>query len=648
MHSELTKGPAWLNWLAGLCALAMAVFGVVNAMPTWGVLPRVGPFASELVRPIMFGLSIAVVILLNPFTRTFARHGRAAAWAGTALDCLLFVMAAVPLTLYYTEIKALNEGLFFFDPFHALAALSGAAAMLVLCWRVWGAPLSVFGIICLIYFYTGQHWPGIFRTAPVDLVESTASDLWFNLNDGILGIIAGIIVFTVLPFILLGAMLEGSGAGRSLIKLSYNLMRRFRGGPAHAAIVSSALFGTMSGGAVANVVGTGVLTIPMIRKRGFSPAFSGGVEASASSGGQIMPPIMGAAALVMADFTGISYLTVIVAALIPALAYYASLFAVVLFEARRLGVEVVEADAMDADMALSHLDYRNIILIFAPVATVVVTLLSGLSPAGAGITALFVLIALSFINPEVRAAPWRLIVALAEGGVAFSKVAVAVGVIGIITAVLGATDLPGDFAQVIAQAADHWLFLTLVLAMLSALLLGMGMPTLPAYLTIILILGPSLQRLGLEELTAHMFVFYYGVASNITPPVALAAFAAAAIAGAPPLRTAVMAMRIGAVMFLIPFVFAYYPVLLIVEEAGGNFTWPAFLSIVLRMGLVIYLVASAASGFDRRRLSVAEILLRLGLAIAVLAVWPVVHWPAAALILGLILWSRRSAAPAPA
>ncbi|MEX3011196.1 TRAP transporter permease [Hoeflea sp. TYP-13] len=638
--------PKWTVQLAGLCAISLAVFGVANALPTWGYLPRIGPFPSELVRPIMFALSIAVVILLNPFARTFANQGRKGIILGAVLDVLLFVAAAIPLFLYYTEIKALNEGLFYFDPFHALMALIGALVITVLCWREWGAPLSVFGLICIFYFYTGHYWPGIFETAPVDIVESTASDLWFNLNDGILGTIAGIVIYTVLPFILLGSMLEGSGAGLSLIKLSYNLMRRFRGGPAHAAIVASALFGTMSGGAVANVVGTGVLTIPMIRKRGFSPAFSGGVEATASSGGQIMPPIMGAAALVMADFTGISYLTVIVAALVPALAYYASLFATVIFEARRLGVEAVEVDGIEEEMVLVPQDYKNMILIFAPVVTVIVALLNGLSPAGSGITALFLLIVISFLNPEVRRNPLRLVDSLIQGGFNFARVVVAVGVIGIVTAVLGATDLPGDFAQVIAQAADHWLFLTLVLAMLSALLLGMGMPTLPAYLTIILILGPSLQRLGLETLTAHMFVFYYGVASNITPPVALAAFAAAAIAQASPLQTAVKAMRIGAVMFVIPFVFAYYPVLLVVREAGAEFDLAAFGSIVLRMGVMIYLMASAASGFDSRRLGIVEVALRIALAIGVLHTSAYVHWPLAAAAVAYVLWSRRRADPA--
>ena len=513
--------------------------------------------------------------------------------------------------------------------------------MLILCWRQWGPSLSVFGVICLVYLYTGQYWPGIFETAPVDIIDTTASDLWFNQNDGVLGMIAGIVIFNVLPFILLGAMLEGTGAGLSLIKISFNLMRNFRGGPAHAAIVASGMFGTISGGAVANVVGTGVLTIPMIKKRGFDSSFAAGVEATASSGGQIMPPIMGAAALVLADFVGVSYLTVITAALVPALAYYASLFATVYFESQRLGIESIEKENIEEEMLLNNQDYKNVILIFAPILTVLSALISGLSPAGSGITALFVLIILSFINPDVRRNPSRLINSLIKGGINFAQVMIAVGVIGIITAVLGATNLPGDFAIIISSVANNWLILTLILAMLAAILLGMGMPTLTAYLTIALILGPSMNQLGLEPLTTHMFVFYYGVASNITPPVALAAFAAAAIANAAPLETAMKAMRIGLVMFIIPFVFAYYPILLLVEPAGAIFNWPEFISIISRLALVIYLLSSAGSGFDQRKLSYYEILIRIVLAIAVLLVNPWIHWPIATLILAMIFLHKR-------
>ena len=538
---------------------------------------------------------------------------------------------------YFTDVSEIEIGLFDFTLIHPIIALTACTIFIILCWRAWGAPLAICGIISLVYFYTGQFWPWIFETAPVVFIDSS-EDLWFNLNDGVLGTIMGILIFTVFPFILLGVMLERTGGGRSLIKIAFHLTRNYRGGPAHAAILASGLFGTMSGGAVTNVVATGVITIPMIKRRGFHPAFAGGVEATASSAGQIMPPIMGAAALVMADFTGISYLTIIVAALIPALAYYASLFTSVVFEARRLGVEAVP-DIDAADLTVAPQDIINLIMIIIPIGIVVLTLLLGFSPAGAGMMALFSIMPLSFANPEIRKRPTLILAALSKGGETFGHLLMAIGVVGIIVAVLGATGLPNDFAQVLNDiGGTTQLFLVLLIAAFAALMLGMGMPTLPAYLTIILIMGPSLQNLGLSILVAHLFVFYYGVASSITPPVAVAAYAAASISEAPPLLTAMYAMRIGLVKFIVPFAFAFYPVLLIVEESGVAFDVLAFISALVRLAIVIYLVSSATLVFDRRRLPAWEVVLRLMLALGALITTPAIHWLAFGIAVVFLAW----------
>ena len=438
-------------------------------------------------------------------------------------------------------------------------------------------------------------------------------------------------------------MLERTGGARSLIKIAFHFTRNLRGGPAHAAIMSSALFGTMSGAAVTNVVATGVITIPMIKRRGFSPAFAGGVEATASSAGQIMPPVMGAAALVMADITEISYIHIIIAALIPALAYYASLFTSVVFESRRLGIEAVsDLSDTDIDLAVHRQDYYNLILIVVPIATVVYALLSGFSPAGAGNIALTVLIPLSFLNPEVRQNPFLIIRALANGGRQFGELLMSVAVVGIIVAVLAATGLPNDFTLLLGQAGGSELVFALMIAAAASLMLSMGIPTLPAYLTVVLILGPSLTELGVSTLVAHLFVLYFCVASSITPPVAIAAYAAASIADGPPMMTAVYAMRIGLVKFLVPFVFAFYPVILIVEASGVAFDIMAFLSIIVRLSIVIYLVSSVVIGFDRRRLPAWEIIVRLILGILIIFTDPFIHWSASAAALVYLLWHNKS------
>ena len=620
---------------AFLVALFMALLGIANSSPKFWIVPTVGPFDSEWIRPVILGCSVFIVLAGKGFARHFAARDPARFRLGLAIDLALLAAAYWCFWRYYVDVSEIEEGLFDFELIHPIVSLTGAAVFIVICWKVWGAPLAICGIVALFYFFSGEYWPWIFRTAPIVFLD-TSEDLWFNLNDGILGTLMGILIFTVFPFVLLGTMLEQMGGGRSLIKLAFHATRNFRGGPAHAAILASGLFGTMSGGAVTNVVATGVITIPMIKRRGFNAAFAGGVEATASSAGQIMPPIMGAAALVMADFTGLSYLTIIVAALVPALAYYASLFASVAFESRRLGVEAVP-DMAD-DLAVVPQDFVNLAMILIPVAVVVFTLLRGFSPAGAGMMAMYSVIVLSFLNPEIRRDPFRIVRALVRGAETHASLLMAIGVVGIVVAVLGATGLPNDFAQLVGQATGTELFLTLAVAAVAALMLGMGMPTLPAYLTIILILGPSMQSLGLSVLTAHLFVFYFGVASSITPPVAVAAYAAASISGGAPLITSVYAMRIGLVKFVVPFIFAFYPVMLIVPESGAAFDYASFASIIFRMLAVIYLVSSSVIAFDRRRLPWWEIGARLALAVGVLMLDPAIHWPATAAALAWLGW----------
>jgi len=629
----------WRVTIIFLGGLFVALVGIVNSYPTYWIIPRLGPFSPEIIRPLILGASVFIVIFKYSFTASFSEKNPRNKWLGFMIDLTICVVIAVALWWFTIDMLDMVETMILFEPSHSIIALAASAAFIILCWRVWGAALAIVGIVTLFYYFTGPYWPGIFRTAPFDLMSSAAEDLWFNLGEGIVGGITAILIFTAFPFVLLGAMLERTGGARSLIKIAFHFTRRLRGGPAHAAILSSALFGTMSGGAVTNVVATGVITIPMIKRRGFKPAFAGGVEATASSAGQIMPPVMGAAALVMADITEIPYINIILAALVPALLYYTSLFTSVVFESRRLGIEAVaDLSDTDADLTVRHQDYYNLILIFVPIATVIFALLWGFSPAGAGNIALTVLIPLSFLNPEVRQTPFLIIRALANGGRQFGELLMSVAVVGIIVAVLAATGLPSDFTLLVSQAGGTELIFTLIIAAAAALMLSMGIPTLPAYLTVILILGPAITKLGLSVLVAHLFVLYFSVASSITPPVAIAAYAAASIAGGPPMLTAVYAIRIGLVKFLVPFVFAFYPVILIVEESGVVFDSTSFLSILVRLIVVIYLISSAVIGFDQRRLPSWEIISRLTLGLLIIFTNPFIHWGATVIAIIFLSW----------
>ena len=560
----------------------------------------------------------------------------------------------------YAKVKIFSDWLFFlilayctfqysvvgvekmvYSNFDALIATIGCLSIIYLCWRVWGVALALCGAMALFYFFTSAYWPG-FMEARFGGFRSAADNLWFNNSDGVLGSKLGILLNNVLPFILFGALLSASGAAESMIKLAFNLMKRTKGGPAHTAVLASGLFGTVSGSAVSNVAGTGVITIPMIIRRGFGRTFAGGIEATASTGGQIMPPIMGAAALVMADLTGVGYLNVMIAALIPALAYYASLFCTVLFESRKMNMSETNLDVP----ALVRQDWINVILmVFLPLSLIIIRLINGASPAGSAITAMFVVVIMSLFNPAVRKRPIILLEAIAEGGGTFARLLVVVGVVGIIVAVMGTTDLPGSLGREISSVANLFLIVTLFIAASVSLLLGMGMPTLPAYLTVIIILGPALGALGLSSLTAHMFVFYFGVASSITPPVALAAFAAAAIAKARPIATGIMAVRIGIVIFIVPFMFAYNPELMIVKEAyvdldNSSFSWPLFVWALIRTIMIVYLLASATSRFDKYDLPVWESILRFALALALIAPYVAVSMPVFGLAIVFIIGHR--------
>lgn len=620
-----------------LFGLFIALIGILNVLPAWGPMPRVGPFPVEWYRALFFFACMMIVIL------TQAMHWAQAPEWGPLPPVFHAVLAGLTAWFcfdYFTVNRILAEWILFFSPREAWIASGMTAIVLWACWRVWGFPIALLGGLAFLYLVTGQHWPGVLATVPTNIVDTIAVNIWYDTDQGMLGSIMGIVLGTVLPFIILGAILEGCGAGASMIRISFRLLHRLRGGPAYAAVSASALFGTVSGSAVANVVGTGVVTIPMIKRRGFPANFAGAVEASASTGGQLLPPIMGAAALVMADYVGVSYLTVIIAVLVPAIAYYASLVLAIYFEANRL--ELVDHDVQEIEV--ERQDWLNLILVVAPIAMVVWLLIGGQSPAGASIAAIGVLIPLSFINPEIRRRPWQLIVALSNGGRTVGQLAIAIAIVGIVVSTLSATGVPTKFAVLLSGATDSSLLAALVIAAVGCVVLGMGMPTLLAYIAIIVIIGPTLQGFGMEPLTAHMFVFFFGVASVITPPVAIAAYAAAAIAKGKPVMTSVECVRIGGMLFLIPFAFAFSPELLI--GAAGPMEPVALALASARLLLALYMCSSALIGFDRAQLSGIERLLRLGATVLLIAADPGVQIMGVALGLALLAWHLLRARPA--
>ncbi len=580
---------AALRWTIGL-GIALVAFYTAG----FGLIDEIYQ------RTVTVGVSAMLVILAVPLAGQAG--SRSARLVGTVIDIVLFLTIALATAWFFRIHEELEGGLYEFNRLDQWVAAGGLVVILELTRRLFGLPLVIFGLVAIGYCLFGAELPWIFSHAGFD-GEETLRTLWYSF-DGVFGRPVSVVVSLIMIFIVFGVVLEGTGAGQVLLKFAFSLTGGMRGGPAHAAVVASALFGTVSGSVAGNVVGTGVFTIPMIRKRGFGPVFAGAVEAAASSGGQFMPPVMGAVAFMMADVTGIPYLTICAAALVPALLYYVSLFAAVSVEATRLGIQPIPKAEREE---LTRRDYWQSLSFVIPIAVILGVLIAGRSAALAGFWATVTGLALGFMNPEVRRAPGRLVATLSKAGEAAARLMVAVAMIGIMIGVMNLTGLGIRFSTLILSFAGDSLFIALVLMALGCLVLGMGMPTVPAYLIIVLIMGPAIQNLGVPLLETHLFVLYFGVLSSITPPVAIAAYAAAPISGGNPMATSVVAVRLAVIGFVIPFVLAYNPALILV----GDFDALAFLWVLSRLIVAIWLFSTALAGVDRGPLGLPERLLRL-------------------------------------
>jgi TRAP transporter 4TM/12TM fusion protein len=586
-------------------------------------------------RPLIMGAGVLAALLMNPLVKKYPTESTAKKVLFWTIDLVMLAIILSAIYFFIDVSEELEDGLFELDMSINYLTLAGILVLCELTRRIIGWPLVAVAGACLIYVLFGEYLPGSLRHAGYD-VPQTVMQIWFSTS-GIFGLPMGVLLNLIFIFIVFGAILQGTGAGDVMLKFAFAATGRTRGGPAHAAIIASGIFGTMSGSVVANVVGTGSMTIPMSKKKGFSGSFAGAVEAAASAGGQIMPPVMGVAAFLMAEFTGVAYLYIIVAALVPAALYYISLFIAVSLEAKRLGMEPIP-DSEKVKLKKEH--YLRSLMFVVPVLAMIGVLLMGRSPAMAGFWATVATVVFAFMDPDFRANPKRLFTALMKGGVACCTILVVIGNLGLI---MGAMDLTGAglrFTQTIAGLAGESLFPALLLTMCVCLFLGMGMPTGAAYLIVVLVLGPAVMKLGVPILVIHLFVFYFGVMSAITPPVCLAAFAAAPIAEDNPMTLALKAVRISYIGFIIPFVFLYNPQLLIVSAAtGGAFDGVAFVWILFRVMVALWLFTTALSAMDREPLSLLSIGLRLLAGGLLLLVYPIWQW--SGLVLTIVILAQH-------
>ncbi len=644
---------------------------------------------SQVVRGVHVGFLLALAF---PLMAAVAREQRGGAGGRIvlALAWLAALAAAVVAGYQWTEHDALllRAG----DPTQTDLALGMLALALLFAatWFAMGPALPIIAGAFLAYCLFGEHLPAPLNHRGYGL-DQVIDHMAYG-TEGIYGIPTYVSSTYIFLFILFGAFLEKAGMIRLFTDVALGLFGHKRGGPAKVAVFSSGLMGTISGSGVANVVTTGQFTIPLMMRFGYRPAFAGGVEATASMGGQIMPPVMGAVAFIMAETLGVPYAEVVKAALIPAVLYFVSAFWMVHLEAGRAGLHGLPKAELPS--ALGALRERWFLVL--PLAVLVWLLFGGYTPLFAGtiglaLTVMLILggsVALGLPGTALRVVFWVGLGLVAASFARFGVAALATGIVGLVAVnvftrggretlaicrdslahgaktalpvgiacaivgiVIGTMTLTGaanTFGQFVVSVGEKSLFLSLLLTMLTCIVLGMGIPTIPNYIITSSIAGPALLELGVPLIVSHMFVFYFGILADLTPPVALACFAAAPIARERGLRISMQAIKVAAAGFVIPFMAVYTPALMM--QAGGPLSealgFPlAVAYIAAKTLLAIGLWGAAVIGFLRGPMHWAERALAAAAAATLIAALPVtdeIGFALAALVIGLHLWRRRA------
>ncbi|MGE5572468.1 MAG: TRAP transporter permease [Bacteroidota bacterium] len=567
-ESAYRRIPGAYSVVIGVIAIAFSLFQLYTA--AFGVLP------AQMQRAVHLGFGVLLAYLLYPASR---RGIRRLAW----YDVVLAVVGAFVMSYLVWNFKALLVRAGAYTTFDIIIGAVGIVLVLEATRRVVGIPILVVVSCFLAYAYFGRYIPGFLGHRGAS-VERLVGHMFFT-TEGMFGIPLGVSSTFIFLFILFGAFLEKTGIGQFFIDIANSIAGHAAGGPAKVAVITSALEGTVSGSSVANTVGSGSFTIPMMKRLGYRPEFAGAVEASASTGGQIMPPIMGAAAFLMAEFIGLPYLQVAKSAVIPAILYFTGVFIVVHLEARKTGLRGLPRERLPRFWAIM----RERGQLFLPLVAIIYLLVEGSTPMKAALWGLVVAVLASCLSKATRMKPQDVLAALEQGARNALGVVIACAAAGMIVGTVTLTGLGLKLANGLILLARGQLLPTLFFTMLTSLVLGMGAPTTANYVITSTIAAPALLKLGVPVMAAHMFAFYFGIVADVTPPVALAAFAGAGIAKSNPIKTGVEATKLSIAAFLIPYFFVYAPSLLLI----GTISWLDTARIVV--GAVIGMIAVAAA-----------------------------------------------------
>lgn len=596
IESRYKKYSGFLKWLVTIGAISFSVFQLYTAI--------FGTLASQLQRSVHLGFALGLIFLLFPISKKVSK---------TKLpfyDAILSILG-VGVGLYWVfEYKELVYRAGMYTNMDLI--VGGIAILLVLeaARRVVGLPITIIAILFMAYALLGPSMPGFLEHRGVN-TDRLISHMYYTL-DGILGTPLAVSATFIFLFLLFGAFLEKTGVGQYFNDLALLIAGRQIGGPAKVAVFSSALQGTISGSSVANVVTSGSFTIPMMKKTGYRSDFAGAVEAAASTGGQLMPPIMGAAAFLMAEFTNIPYWQIAISAAVPALLYFTGIWIMVHLEAKRTGLRGLTKEEMpDKKEVLKKL------YLLLPIFIIIGFLMVGYSPIRAALMGIISTVLVGAIRKETRMSFKDILKALENGARIALGVAAATACAGMIVGVVTLTGLGLKFANGLIDLSGGVILLTLFFTMITSIILGMGSPTTANYIITSTMAAPAIIALLADPnapevstsvvLSAHMFAFYFGIIADITPPVALAAFAATGISGGKPIRTGFEASRLAIAAFLIPYIFVLSPEILLIDTTVMD-----ALSVILTSLIGMIAIGSGFMGYGLEKMNWVERVIAIG------------------------------------
>ena len=568
-NTRIWEGP--LRWITGGLMAAFSLYCI--AMTLWSTaLPET-----------RLSLFLACIVFIGFLTYPI-KKGHVKVNFMPWYDIVLMLVGAGCFLYFAFNAMTLIKLATRIEPIHVVIGAVGILILLELCRRCVGLPiLCVVGVLLVYTFYNQLSWNADFYQALKNIIYKL-----FYTTNGVIGTPVNVCYTYIVLFIIFGAFLERTGIANFFISFANRLAGWSSGGPAKVAVISSALCGMVSGSSVGNTVTTGSVTIPMMKKTGYKPEFAGAVEAAASTGGQIMPPIMGAAAFLMAEYMGLPYATVAVKAILPAVLYFTGIFIAVHLEAKKLGLKGLSRDEMPAWKDLGRKSYLLLPLI----------LLVWLVSSGAktmqfsAAVSILAAVVVGFLNKGERLTPKKIFEALEAGARGAITVGVACAVAGMIAGCITVTGLASILINGIVGLAGNAQIIGLALTMVCCIILGMGVPTTANYCIMASTCAPILIKMGIPVVAAHFFVFYFGIVADITPPVALAAYAGSAIAKSDPMKTGVNATKLAIAAFIVPYIFAYSPALLFENVSG----WWEVTQICISALLGIFGIAAALNG----------------------------------------------------